>query len=298
MRKLLLTNLLAVAIISTVGESIDSRYPRSKKLSRCADGAGTKKISRKLSAVEWMRKLLNQQRASTSSWHLELRYATHQIPAKTRCLFRPPNRFLLPARHLKFCENDGVSLLARGNSRKPSGTHLNVQIPHKAESPKSLTPKINADFTVKNSEFSGRMQTSPTRFLQMNSDSTRRFFFTTEMIFSTYINPDSSSLQLLQSSHLALDPDSSSFLWRSILLLSSNLFQIPYSLYVSDPADKNRTLLRTIARQRRANLLKRRSIGVPLTKAKRRALPPQLEQIPRTHVCQQPSTEPLTDVDI
>ncbi|KZV50539.1 peroxiredoxin-2B-like [Dorcoceras hygrometricum] len=48
MRKLLLTNLLAVAIISTVDESINSRYSRSKNLRRCADGAGTKKFSRKL----------------------------------------------------------------------------------------------------------------------------------------------------------------------------------------------------------------------------------------------------------
>ncbi|KZV56808.1 DEAD-box ATP-dependent RNA helicase 20-like [Dorcoceras hygrometricum] len=45
MRKLLLTNLLAVATISTVDESIDSRYPRSKKLRRCADEAGVMKIS-------------------------------------------------------------------------------------------------------------------------------------------------------------------------------------------------------------------------------------------------------------
>ncbi|KZV57431.1 hypothetical protein F511_04868 [Dorcoceras hygrometricum] len=36
MRKLLLTNLLAVAFISTVDESINSRYPRSKKLRRIA----------------------------------------------------------------------------------------------------------------------------------------------------------------------------------------------------------------------------------------------------------------------
>ncbi|KZV17405.1 hypothetical protein F511_44969 [Dorcoceras hygrometricum] len=36
MRKLLLTNMLAVAIISTVDESINSRYSRSKKLRRIA----------------------------------------------------------------------------------------------------------------------------------------------------------------------------------------------------------------------------------------------------------------------
>ncbi|KZT75646.1 hypothetical protein F511_47330 [Dorcoceras hygrometricum] len=43
MRKLLLANLLAVAIISTVDESINSRYPRSKEESQA--GAGTMKKS-------------------------------------------------------------------------------------------------------------------------------------------------------------------------------------------------------------------------------------------------------------
>ncbi|KZV40760.1 hypothetical protein F511_30323 [Dorcoceras hygrometricum] len=43
MRKLLLTNLLAVAIISTVDESINSRYSRSKEESQA--GAGTMKKS-------------------------------------------------------------------------------------------------------------------------------------------------------------------------------------------------------------------------------------------------------------
>ncbi|KZV20267.1 hypothetical protein F511_45049 [Dorcoceras hygrometricum] len=36
MRKLLLTNMLAVAFISTVDESINSRYSRSKQLRRIA----------------------------------------------------------------------------------------------------------------------------------------------------------------------------------------------------------------------------------------------------------------------
>ncbi|KZV19215.1 hypothetical protein F511_09956 [Dorcoceras hygrometricum] len=50
-----------IQVISTADESVSSRK----------DITGATVISRKLSAVEWMRKILNQQRASTSSWHLE-----------------------------------------------------------------------------------------------------------------------------------------------------------------------------------------------------------------------------------
>ncbi|KZT76853.1 hypothetical protein F511_46123 [Dorcoceras hygrometricum] len=66
MRKLLLTNLLAVAIISTVDESINSRYSRSKE--EWQAGAGTmKKSAGALSVDDISSDVIIQQEATVIS---------------------------------------------------------------------------------------------------------------------------------------------------------------------------------------------------------------------------------------